>query len=118
MKPVWNYIITVCLFIFLAGDLSAQQPQRRGFLGLGRNRREVQKIDTSTLHLPDSVIAYRDSLHRADSIARRDSLDLLGKSSLERPAFSTARDSIVEVFSAGQRVRVVNDPAVFVPAPD
>ncbi len=103
MKPVWNYIITVCLFIFLAGDLSAQQPQRRGFLGLGRNRREVQKIDTSTLHLPDSVIAYRDSLHRADSIARRDSLDLLGKSSLERPAFSTARDSIVEVFSDGQR---------------
>ena len=103
MKPVWKYIFTVFLFILLVGDLSAQQPQRRGFLGLGRNRREVPQVDTSTLHLPDSVIALRDSLHRADSIARRDSLDLLGKSSLERPAFSTAKDSIVEVFSDGQR---------------
>ncbi len=50
------------------------------------------------VNLPDSVeLARRDSLHRADSVA------MLGKSSLERPAFSTAKDSIVEVFSDGQR---------------
>ena len=60
--------------------------------------------DTSAvLSLPDSVIAYRDSLHRADSLVRADSLALLGKSSLERPAFTSAKDSIVTDFSNGQR---------------
>ena len=46
-----------------------------------------------------------DSLRRADSLAsaRRDSLDLLNKSSLERPAFTTAKDSIISDFSNGQR---------------
>lgn len=53
---------------------------------------------------PDSLeIARRDSLHRADSLHREDSIAFLGKSSLEAPAFSTARDSIVEDFSNGQR---------------
>ncbi len=53
---------------------------------------------------PDSAtVARRDSLHRADSLHRVDSVAMLGKSSLERPAFSAARDSIVEVFSDGQR---------------
>jgi len=46
----------------------------------------------------------RDSLHRADSIFRRDSIDMLHKSSLERPAFTEAKDSIIEDFSAGHRV--------------
>ena len=52
-----------------------------------------------------SVHARMDSLRRADSlaIARRDSLDLLNKSSLEQPAFSTAKDSIITDFSNGQR---------------
>ena len=36
--------------------------------------------------------------------ARRDSLDLLSKSSLERPAFTTAKDSIVTDFSDGKRL--------------
>ena len=46
-----------------------------------------------------------DSLAVADSVAaaRKDSLDLLGKSSLEKPAFSTAKDSIITDFSNGQR---------------
>ncbi len=46
-----------------------------------------------------------DSLRRADSLAaaRKDSLDLLGKSSLEVPAFSTAKDSMITDFSNGQR---------------
>lgn len=53
---------------------------------------------------PDSLmLARRDSLHRADSLNRVDSLALLAKSSLERPAFSEARDSIIEVFENGQR---------------
>ena len=65
-----------------------------------RNRgRAQQPVDTAKVVLPDSVIAR----HRADSIARRDSLDMLGKSSLERPAFSTAKDSIITEFTGGER---------------
>ena len=48
----------------------------------------------------------KDSLDRADSISRSrsDSLDLLSKSSLEVPAFSTAKDSIITDFSGGRRM--------------
>jgi len=64
----------------------------------------VEAADTTAaVALPDSVIAYRDSVHRADSVARRDSLDMLGKSSLDRPAFSTAKDSIITEFTGGER---------------
>ena len=67
---------------------------------LRRNRdRSQQPVDTAKTVLPDSVIAR----HRADSIARRDSLDMLQKSSLERPAFSTAKDSIITEFTGGER---------------
>ena len=69
-----------------------------------RNRNRVQPpVDTAVAALPDSVIARRDSIHRADSISRRDSLDMLEKSSLERPAFSTAKDSIITEFTGGER---------------
>ena len=65
-----------------------------------RNRgRAQQPVDTAKVVLPDSVIAR----HRADSIARRDSLDMLEKSSLDRPAFSTAKDSIITEFTGGER---------------
>ncbi|MBQ2006630.1 MAG: LPS-assembly protein LptD, partial [Bacteroidales bacterium] len=53
---------------------------------------------------PDSLaLARRDSIRQVDSIRKADSVAMLGKSSLERPAFSTASDSIIEVFSNGQR---------------
>ena len=65
-----------------------------------RNRgRGQQPVDTAKVVLPDSVIAR----HRADSIARRDSLNMLEKSSLDRPAFSTAKDSIITEFTGGER---------------
>ena len=65
-----------------------------------RNRgRAQQPVDTAKVVLPDSVIAR----HRADSIARRDSLAMLEKSSLDRPAFSTAKDSIITEFTGGER---------------
>ncbi len=53
--------------------------------------------------LSDSLKAIKDSLHRADSLFKIDSAALQKKSSLDRPAFSTAKDSIVEVFTDGQR---------------
>ena len=77
----------------LGQEVSSAQLFRRN-----RNRSEEVK-DTTVTVLPDSVIAR----HRADSIARRDSLDMLDKSSLDRPAFSTAKDSIITEFTGGER---------------
>lgn len=68
-------------------------------------------LDTSLVLLggPDSL--RRDSLrikqlekHLADSTARADSLEMLHKSSLERPAFTEAADSIKEMFKDGHRM--------------
>ena len=97
MDRIWKYLAAIVLVLVLGQEVSSAQLFRRN-----RNRVEPPK-DTTAAVLPDSVIAYRDSVHRADSIARRDSLDLLGKSSLERPAFSTAKDSIITEFTGGQR---------------
>lgn len=81
-------------------ELSAQNTRR-------------QKVDPSRFNTyvkktlpapPDSLeLARRDSLHVADSLHRVDSLSMLGQSSLDMPAFSSAKDSIVEIFSDGQR---------------
>jgi len=59
-----------------------------------------------SLQINDSLLFIRDSIAmaRADSIARRDSLDMLKKSSLEAPAFTTAKDSIIEDFSNGKQM--------------
>ena len=51
----------------------------------------------------DSIARRRDSIRVADSTSRADSLFLLDKSSLTRPAFSGAKDSIRQDFSNGQR---------------
>lgn len=49
--------------------------------------------------------ALRDSISRPDTaVLQTDSVALLSKSSLERPAFSTARDSIIEDFSDGRQM--------------
>lgn len=57
----------------------------------------------SLLPAEDSIARRRDSLRVADSTSRADSLFLLDKSSLTRPAFSGAKDSIRQDFSNGQR---------------
>ena len=62
-----------------------------------------QVPDSLSLAARDSLLHVRDSIHTADSTARADSLDLLSKSSLTRPAFSAAKDSSKQVFSDGQR---------------
>ena len=65
---------------------------------------EVALDSVSRAVLSDSLRAVRDSIHRADSIASIDSLRMLKKSSLESPAFTTARDSIIEDFSDGKQM--------------
>ena len=54
--------------------------------------------------ISDSLRFVRDSIHRADSVKAADSLQMLQKSSLEAPAFTVARDSIIEDFSNGKRM--------------
>ena len=85
--------MAILLAVILGQGVSSAQLFRRN-----RNRTE-QTADTTKVPLPDSVIAR----HRADSVARRDSLDMLEKSSLDRPAFSTAKDSIITEFTNGER---------------
>ena len=110
-KNITYLFVTVLLVILSSVALSAQNDRRSR-----RDARRAARAAT-TVGLPDSLsrdslgtIAldslafHRDSIARADSLHRADSLSLLGKSSLERPAFSGAKDSIVEVFTDGQRM--------------
>ena len=62
----------------------------------------LAQADTSWMQ---SLPERNDSLSVRDSLmsARRDSLDMLQKSSLDRPAFTTAKDSIITDFTGGQR---------------
>lgn len=63
----------------------------------------LQQAKDSLPPAEDSIARRRDSLRVADSTSRADSLFLLDKSSLTRPAFSGAKDSIRQDFSNGQR---------------
>ncbi|MBQ0144132.1 MAG: LPS-assembly protein LptD [Bacteroidales bacterium] len=78
------------------------QGQRRGRRARGGRPVEVARTDTLP-QLSDSLRFRRDSIMKADSTARADSLELLSKSSISRPAFSGAKDSIRQDFSNGQR---------------
>ena len=84
----------------LVGANASAQQRRRG----GEQHQYGIRPEKKVKELDSLELARRDSLHRADSIHKLDSVALLGKSSLEQPAFSTARDSIVEVFSDGHRL--------------
>ena len=96
-------IILLMLFFFNTLDLYSQDKARGR-----RNRKKIAETesiaDTSRPELPDSLVAARDSIARVDSLHRADSLDMLKKSSLDAPAFTTARDSIVEDFSNGRQI--------------
>lgn len=85
--------------LMLLLSVSVSQAQSRRPRGTAYGVMVQKKVEQ-----PDSMeLARRDSVYRADSLRRADSVAMLGKSSLERPAFSAAKDSIVEVFTGGQR---------------
>ena len=87
------------LFICYA-DVSAQLNRRAG----KNDRKKYGTLTVRKKEAPDSAyLARLDSLHRVDSIRRADSTAMLRNSSLEMPAFSVAKDSIVEVFEDGHR---------------
>ena len=97
-KSILHFALLIAgLLLLLLGSPDGVAQSRRG-------RVFGPKFEPKKPELPDSAtLARRDSLHRVDSLHREDSLALLSKSSLELPAFSQARDSIVEVFTGGQR---------------
>ena len=79
-------------------EAQAQRPRRAAGTMYGvRKEKVVTPPDSATL-------ARRDSLHHLDSLHRVDSVAMLGKSSLNLPAFSEAADSIVEDFVDGRRL--------------
>ena len=114
MLEKWGLVVLM-LLVVSSFTLSSQDDRRER-----RVRRTLEKtaelpdsllvsdsippISDSLRAINDSITFAKDSIARADSIARRDSLDMLKKSSLEAPAFTTARDSIIEDFSNGKRM--------------
>lgn len=60
--------------------------------------------DTTKEVIPDSVLVRLDSLRRVDSLQRIDSAELMKHSSLQNPAFSSAKDSLVENFRDGKQI--------------
>ena len=89
-------------YLFLAAaahDLDAQRPRR------SREPAFSSQIAEKKVVLPDSLeLARRDSIRIADSLFRADSAALMKSSSLRAPAFSAARDSVVENFVDGARM--------------
>ena len=95
-------LVAVMLLILSSFTVSSQDDRRNRRLRRNSDR-EMVAADSTAPVLTDSMIAVRDSIHRADSIHRVDSLSMLSKSSLNVPAFTAAKDSIVEDFSNGQQ---------------
>ena len=96
-------LVAMMLLILSTFTVSSQDDRRSR-----RERRKAlteAKADTADIPvLTDSMRAVNDSIAHADSIQRADSLNMLEKSSLDAPAFTAARDSIVEDFSDGRKM--------------
>lgn len=95
--------LVFCSFIVPSNQDDDRKERRRKAKETLNNIEKNEPLDSAELARLDSIKLVKDSIHFADSVARADSIDMLGKSSLENPAFSTAKDSIVEDFSNGQR---------------
>ena len=105
-----RWALVLILLMLVCSHSAFSQDDRK----IRRSRREKPDIEAIKDSIPfltdslkainDSITARRDSIVKADSIAKIDSLNMLKKSSLEAPAFTAARDSIVEDFSNGKRM--------------
>jgi lipopolysaccharide assembly outer membrane protein LptD (OstA) len=100
-KSVW-LLVSIILLLLCSSFTGLSQDGRRG----RRNRTTFNQAVTfnrDSIQVPDSVLARRDSLHKADSLFKLDSIALQKQSSLDAPAFTGAKDSVIEVFSDGQK---------------
>ena len=105
-------LVAVMLLILSSFTVSSQDDRRNRRM---RRNADVEAAmnDSSAPVLTDSLIAARDSIARIDSIHRADSVEMLSKSSLDVPAFTAAKDSIVEDFSNGnQKIYYYGDVSV------
>ena len=104
-KTIMGKLTVAALLLLLVSSFSvSSQDDRRSRRNRMRDRAaETEKV-ADTVAVSDSMRAVMDSTARADSISRADSVALLNKSSLDMPAFTTARDSIIEDFSDGRRM--------------
>ena len=96
-------LVAVMLLILSTFTVSSQEDRRSRRL----RRDALVTTPADSVGAPvlnDSIKAVNDSIAHADSIQRLDSLNMLEKSSLDAPAFTAARDSIVEDFSDGKRM--------------
>lgn len=108
------YIIIFILSLLVSANAFSQnrresrrsQAKREAIESLMQTMPEIkdEKKDTLTQAQLDSIKIVKVSLHRADSLFKADSVSMLGKSSLDQPAFTAAKDSIIEDFTAGKRI--------------
>ena len=109
-------LVAVLLLVVSTFTLSSQDDRRER--RLRREELHVHDHDHEHAHdheghlhdstaipmISDSLRHVRDSIHRADSLHAIDSVNMLNKSSLDSPAFTAARDSVIEDFSDGKRM--------------
>ena len=96
--------LAVFMLLILSTFTVSSQDNRKSRRERRDDRTTVSIDSTAVPVLTDSMRAVNDSIARADSLHRLDSLNMLEKSSLDAPAFTTARDSIVEDFSNGRKM--------------
>ena len=106
-KHTYTIILVLLIAAFSGLSMSGQNPRRdrrsrRNGAVVARDTTKPQLPDSLSVSL-DSLLAVKDSIRTADSTSRADSLDLLKKSSISKPAFSAAKDSSRQVFADGQR---------------
>lgn len=96
---------TFLIFSCICSLVYAQRPRRTSGKKNDGTTLEVPIYrDTTKEVMSDSLKAVLDSIHVADSIFTADSIELMKESSLQAPAFSEARDSIVEDFADGKQL--------------
>ena len=99
--------IFVALILILLTCVSAfAQNGRRARRQAARQSRNVTEavVDSTEQARLDSLNLARQARHARDSVTAADSLEMLSKSSITVPVFTSAGDSIVEDFSNGKRM--------------
>ena len=105
IKGHFDKMFLIAAFMLLMSTFTlSSQDDRRARMQPANDILRTQADSISSSKDTQSPLASQDSVPRPDSTHRSDSLSMLNKSSLETPAFTTARDSIVEDFSDGKRM--------------
>ena len=100
-------IMAILMLVYGPVDALSQESERLSRAGR-MDAISAMSADTSVNRsipsLPESLPVPKDTTAVPDSIAAADSIALLNKSSLDVPAFTAAKDSIIEDFSDGKKL--------------